>query len=64
MKDEDKSACELVENVKDDSLAPEATDPFDEEGFRRHSKSLVRKLDLTLMPMVCLGDFAMLSTPC
>lgn len=63
MKDEDKNACELVENVKDDSLAPDAADPIDEERFQRHSKSLVRKLDLTLMPMVCLEHFVMLSTP-
>lgn len=63
MKDEDKNACELVENVKDDSSAPDAADTIDEERFQRHSKSLVRKLDLTLMPMVCLENFVMLSTP-
>lgn len=51
---DDKITCEMVEDVKDQSEFGNV-DTTNEDDFRRHSKSLVRKLDLTLMPTVsCL----------
>lgn len=50
---DDKDACEMVETVKDGAEL-EAVDTIDEQAFRRHSRSLVRKLDMTLMPTVSL----------
>jgi hypothetical protein len=48
---DDKNACEMIEVVKDSSKLNNV-DTTNEEEFQRHSKSLVRKLDLTLMPTV------------
>lgn len=48
---DDKNACEMLEMIKDQSYC-DNSDTTNEEDFRRHSKSLVRKLDLTLMPTV------------
>lgn len=51
---DDKNTCEMVETVKDRS-EPDSFDITDDVEFRRHSKSLVRKLDMTLMPTVSLS---------
>ncbi|GAB7336603.1 hypothetical protein MBLNU13_g09856t2 [Cladosporium sp. NU13] len=50
---DDKNACEMLETAKDESCH-DSSDTTNEEEFRRHSKSLVRKLDLTLMPTIWL----------
>jgi hypothetical protein len=48
---DNKIACEMVETVKDRS-DPDNVDLVDDIAFHQHSKTLVRKLDLTLMPTV------------
>lgn len=49
--DDTKDACEMVETVKD-RAEHETGDAVNEETFHRDSKSLARKLDMTLMPTV------------
>ena len=46
-------SCELREVVTlKDAPSLSGDDEFEEEAFQRHSRSLIRKLDFTLMPII------------